>query len=398
MSPSPALEFCPALQVEVTAAVVLGVRLLALPGADLERELRAAADRNPAFVARELPACARCGRRLAAGRCPACAHPARSRPEPGDVPAAVSAWEQLRRDLLAALPARLAGAAMTVLAALDERGLISRQEVAALPAEVLGPVLAALREVGPPGIGAATVEESLLLQLDTAALAPADRALARLVLTEYAAELAEGGAAAVARAAGCPLARVAELLARLGRVLRPFPGLTSPTSTVWTVSTVDELPTRLPDLVFERHGEGVRAVVLERERWVVEVDVEYRQVLAAARAGSERFAGSAGGVRFAGSAGGRTDDVAMARAQLRDATTLVDQVHRRWALLTRLGALLADVHGAALLAGSTAFAPLTQVTAATRLGVHPSTVSRAARHRTARLVDGTVIPLRRLFG
>src|SRR5262249_25914815 len=145
MNATPALEIGPALQVEVTAAVVLGVRLLALPGADLERELRAAGDRNPAFVARELPVCVRCGRRLAAGRCLGCAGTAPLRPEPGDLPAAVSAWEQLRHDLLAALPTRLAGAATAVLAALDERGLLRRQEVASLPAGVLGSVLAALR-------------------------------------------------------------------------------------------------------------------------------------------------------------------------------------------------------------------------------------------------------------
>jgi len=30
--------------------------------------------------------------------------------------------------------------------------------------------------------------------------------------------------------------------------------------------------------------------------------------------------------------------------------------------------------------------------------VHASTVSRAVRHRSARLVDGTTVPLRRLFG
>jgi RNA polymerase sigma-54 factor len=378
-NPTPALGIGPALQVEVTAAVVLGVRLLALPGADLDRELRAAADRNPAFLARELPACVRCGRRLAAGRCPGCAGHAPFRPEPGDVPAVVSAWEQLRLDLLAALPTRLAGAAMTVLAALDERGLLRRQEVASLPVERLQAVLAALREVGPPGIGAATVEECLLLQLDAAPLAPADRALARLVLTEHAAELAEAGAAAVARAVGCPPARMAELLARLGRLLRPFPGLAAP-SPAHQMPVPDDRPAQPPDLVFERHAGGVRAVVPERERWAVAVDPDYRQALAAARAGA------------------RPDDLAAVRAQLRDAATLVDQVHRRWALLTRLGALLADVHGSALLAGSTAFPPLTQATAAARLEVHASTVSRAVRHRTARLANGTTVPLRRLFG
>src|SRR5262249_30503579 len=281
MNAAPALEIGPALQVEVTAAVVLGVRLLALPCTDLERELRATADRNPAFVARELPACVRCGRRLAAGRCPGCAGPAPFRPEHGDAPAAVSAGGQVRRDLLAALPARLAGAALAVLAALDERGLIRRQEVAALPAEVLGPVLAALREVGPPGIGAATVEECLLLQLDAAPLAPADRALARLVLTEHAAELAGGGAAGAARAGGGPRARMAELLARLGRLLRPFPGLASPAS----MAAADGPPAQPPDLVFERYGGRVQAVVPEAERWAVEVDPDYRQALAAARAG-----------------------------------------------------------------------------------------------------------------
>src|SRR5262249_26581143 len=131
----PALEIGPALRVEVTTAVVLGVRLLALPCVALERELRAAARRHPPVLAPRRPACARCGRRLAAGRCPGCARPAAFQPEPGELPAVVSGWEQLRHDLLAALPTRLAGAAVTVLAALDERGLIRRQELVVLPAE-----------------------------------------------------------------------------------------------------------------------------------------------------------------------------------------------------------------------------------------------------------------------
>jgi RNA polymerase sigma-54 factor len=372
----PAIGVGPVLQVEVTAAVVLGVRLLALPRADFEQEIRAAADRNPALLARERPCCVRCGRRCAGGTCGRCrrAAPGPALPAPDEAASVVSGWEQLRRDLLAALPSRLAGAAVAVLAAIDERGLLRRQEVAGLPADVLGAVVAALRQVGPPGIGASTAAESLLFQLDAAPLDPAERALARLVLTEHAAALAEGGPAAAARAAGCPPARMTDLLARLSRLLRPFPGLGRPEP------AAGEPPGQPPDLIFERNGDGVRALVPEYERWEIEVDPGYRQALAAARPGSS------------------PDQLAVARAQLRAARALVGQVRHRWALLTRLGALLAEVHGDRLLAGSMAFTPLTQAAAADRLGVHASTVSRAVRHRAAWLVDGRVVPLRRLFG
>jgi RNA polymerase sigma-54 factor len=362
------LQLRPALRLEVTAAIVLGVRLLALPRTDLDRELREAAASNPALLARELPCCLRCGRRSAAATCARC-RPARPAVPAAEPRSAVSGWEQLRQDLLAALPTRLAATAGAVLSALDDRGLLRPDELTGLPADDVGTVLAALREVGPPGVGAATVEEGLLRQLDTAPLAPADRALARLLLTEHAAVLAEGGPVAAASAMGCPQATVTELLARLARLLRPFPGLAQP---------ADPAPVGPPpDLVFELDGAAVRVVVPESEGWALEVDPAYRQVVAA---------------------GGNADQLAVARGQLRDAARLVDQVRRRWSLLARTGALLAEVHATALLRGSLAFGPLTQADAAARLAVHESTVSRAVRQRTARLPDGSVVPLRRLFG
>lgn len=371
----PAIEITAGLRVEVSAAVVLGVRLLALPHADLDRELRAAADRNPALVVRELPCCDRCGRRSAVRRCAQCrpAPAAAVIDEPGEA-AAVSAWEQLRRDLLAAIPSPLAAAGMTVLAALDERGLLDPAAVAALPADARDTVMAALRDVGPPGIGAATTQESLLRQLDEAPLSPADRALAARVLSEHAGVLAEDGPAAAARAAGCSPDRLTALLARLSRLLRPYPGLTHP------ASATDGTRGALPDVLFERHGDTVRAVVPECERWAIDIDDGYRSAVAAARPGTDPA------------------QLATVRDQLREARTLIGQVQRRWTLLTRLAALLAGEHADQLLAGSTTFTRLTQRSVAARLGVHESTISRAVRHRTARLIDGQVVPLGRFFG
>jgi RNA polymerase sigma-54 factor len=152
------------------------------------------------------------------------------------------------------------------------------------------------------------------------------------------------------------------LLTRLGRLLRPYPRLGD--------GEPGPVP-RPPDLVFEAHGGTVRAVLTEPE--VLDLDVDPGYLAAAGR-------------------------LAAARGGVRDARTMIGRIQHRWSMLQRLGDLLGEHHAQPLLAGSTAFPPLTQAQAAGRLRVHESTISRAVAHRHARLVSGQLITLRRMFG
>ncbi|WDZ82902.1 hypothetical protein [Micromonospora cathayae] len=375
MSQPPGLDLRPLLRTEISLNTVVSVRILSLSATDLALELHTAADSNPALVVREAPHCHRCGRRTFAGACRGCGDPAREPGYPAEPQSVVSSWDLLRQDLLVALPSSLAGAALEVLTLLDERGFIDPVELERFPHQVRDPVMAALRDVGPPGIGAADVRESLLLQVEAAPLSAPERQLARRLLSEFAEVLETGGPGAVARAIGRPETEITALLGRLSRLLRPYPRLDGGDT------GRPDLARQPPDVLFERDGERIRAVVPESERWEVGVDGNYRAALARAADRS-----------------GEDVQVSAARQQMREASLLVNAVHRRWALLVRVAGTLAERQRGPLLAGSLTFRPLTQRAVAGQLGVHESTVSRAVRNRTARLVDGRTVPLRVLFG
>lgn len=249
----------------------------------------------------------------------------------------------------------MAGVVVTVLAALDERGLLPTETRDTLLAQGMEPTglanaIRALREVGPPGIAARDPAESLLVQLDSAPLTATERELARRLLTVHSELITNGDLAGAAEREGCETSTIEALLRRMRRLLRPFPGLGEPSYQ----------PPTPPDLIFERDGDRVRARVTEQEAMDLSVDPEFPTA--------------------------------------READTVVRRVHRRWSMLQGLGDLLADHHADHLLNGSLAFRPLTQAQAAHLLEVHESTISRAVAHRCVQLVSGETVPLRRLFG
>ena len=346
-----ALTIRPEIRVEVNVSALISATLLALPTPELHATLLAEAHDNPLLVVRQFPVCRRCARRLVGNSCPRCGSAVERGPvEPA---AGVSAWEQLRLDARAAAPKHLVDAVLAVLCTLDERGLLTTEarETLLRHAIPVDPAIAILREVGPPGIAAATPAESLLVQLDDCPLPGPERDLARRLLTVHAEALANGDLTTIATTENCPPATIQALLARLRRLLRPYPGLGATTEPV----------TAPPDLRFEADGDRITAMVTEREALDVRIDP-----------GPAR--------------------------QIRDAKTVLARVELRWSLLQRLGDLLADRHADQLRAGSLAFRPLTQSRAARELGVHESTISRAVAHRHARLVNGELITLGRMFG
>ncbi len=371
-APTLSLTPRPEVAVGVSASAVLGAELLALPVPELERRVLQEAERNPALSVRLRRCCPSCGRALVTGRCRRCGRPGiESWPE--DVIAETSAPDRLHRDALAVGPAALAPVVAAVVAALDGRGLLdaaARAELAGAGVDhaQLAVVIEALRAVGPPGVAAETVQQNLLLQLDAAPLAVTEKARARRLLSEHAATLEAGRLGSIAAALGCAVADVEALLARMRRLLRPYPGLGGPDP------GIPAPPPAPPDLIFEvdRDGRTIRVELPERDRLLVEIDAGYRRL------------GRAAGPE--------------ALDQLRQARAFVGHLERRWSTLHRIGRLLAEHHAAPLLAGSTAFARITRAEAAGQLGVHASTVSRAVRHRRARLPDGSVVALPGLFG
>ena len=342
-----ALTIRPEARVEVNLSALISATMLTLTTPELHATLL----ENPLLVLRQRPVCRRCSRRLVGNSCPRCGSAVA--PGPVEPVATTSAWEQLRVDARAAAPKHLADAVLAVLCALDERGLLSTEARKTLLRQgiAVDQAVGVLREVGPPGIAAATPADSLLVQLGDCPLTGPERDLARRLLTVHQEPLANGDLSGIAVAEGCPVAVVHALLGRLRRLLRPYPGL----------GTSAERASAPPDLVFTGADGRVTAILPEREALEISLDP-----------------GEA--------------------SQTRQARAVLNRVEHRWSVLQRLGDLLADRHADQLLAGSLAFRPLTQALAARELDVHESTISRAVAHRHARLVNGELIALGRMFG
>jgi len=80
------------------------------------------------------------------------------------------------------------------------------------------------------------------------------------------------------------------------------------------------------------------------------------------------------------------------------ARELLERLQRRWRTLHRIAVAVVAEHADCLDRRSTGFRPIAQAEVALRLGLAPSTVSRAVRHRSVRLPWGEVVSAQRLFG
>jgi RNA polymerase sigma-54 factor len=217
-----------------------------------------------------------------------------------------------------------------------------------------------VREIGPPGIGATTVSDCLLLQLDALGLNDACARLARAVIADHLPALARGRFAAIAKTLGVSKAEVEQALAFIRERLRPYPEFEGNASS--RSSYV------VPDVVIREHPEIAGAFTVE----LVEPAL----------------------IRL----GIRSDRRTAADGSISRARSFVAHLRDRWDTLRRVAEYAVEQQGAFLVAGETALEPLTRAEVAAALDLHESTVSRAVADKFALLPDGTTVPLSRFFG
>lgn len=333
--------------------------LLPLPQRELGDLLEAAIRDNPLLQRAPGAPCAVCGRHCRSGLCGEC----RTLRLPVESRAHVDWRATLLADLRAALPVHLHRDAEMVVASLDDHGFLPEDDGTGEAAET-GPVLAALREVGPPGIGAHSASECLRLQV--AALVDDGSAPAFLldVLDHHLEAVAAGDLAAVATALDIPLRVVAEAVDCLRTRTRPFVLLDAPGPR-----------TPAPDVLFRReeYDDALHVEVTDLTWFGVELDDEIWS-----SAGPE----------------GR----AWLRPYRREATDLLRSVRARSVMLLRVATVLAERQRGFLLEGPAAHRPLTRHEVAAAIGVHPATVGRAVEGKDARCPDGRLVPLSACFG
>jgi RNA polymerase sigma-54 factor len=365
------MTMAPRLGLEVSPALVTFGEMLMLPYAAMQAVIEDEVGANPALERVDAGECPICRNGWRA-RCPVCAAPAsglgasvQPRSMGADVAVAESDSEALLHAVRMETTAADAAIAEYVVASLDRHGLLDRScaqlaaELRVAESRVAG-VLSVVRRAGPPGVGATTVTESLLLQLD--AYCPDDHRtpLARAVIADHLPALAKGHFASIAAALGTTRAEVRDVLALIRQRLRPYPAFEG-TATEPAVYVV-------PDVVVREHDDVAGELTVE----LVEPALT-------------RLAIRPRGMR------GDGPSVAQARS-------FVAQLRDRWQTLWRIADCAVQRQKAFLVHGPAALVPLTRAEVAADLGLHESTVSRAVADKYALLPDRTMVALSRFFG
>jgi RNA polymerase sigma-54 factor len=339
MSTTPAPELTPQLELRVSPALVAFAELLLLPAPELDELAARAADDNPAL---ELAA------------------PARHHGAAAD-PAALAVAEPTfaERILADARPALAPGDAPIaeyLLGNLDAHGFadLPDAEVAArlgVPAARVERVLAALRDAGPPALGARDLRACLRLQLERIEREQGrDLRLARAVVDAHLAALARGADAEIAAATGATPAAIAGVRRLLRAELQPYP--------VMDATPAPRPPALAPDIA-----------VAPDLAVTVRAGPPLRLAAAPAPAG----------------------DVAAARA-------LLARLEERRATLHRVASAAVEHQAGFVRRGPRELRALTRGELARALRLHESTVSRAVAGKHILLPDGRLVAFGAFFG
>jgi RNA polymerase sigma-54 factor len=363
------MAMAPKIGLEVSPAQVAFSEMLVLPCAAIESLVEAELSTNAALERLDAGECPLC-RGAWSTRCPVCAAPHRSNPssvagDVGDSAAAEPDTHALLRAVLLETTAGEAPIAECVVDSLDEHGRLDRScmEIAAelgVPEPAVARVLDVVREIGPPGVGATSVSDCLLLQLDALGLDDDCARLARAVIADHLPALARGRFASIANALCASRTDLEEVLALIRRRLRPYPAFDG------------NVPSRsshvVPDVVIREHHAVAGTFTLEL------VEPALMRI------------------------GIRSDGRAAADGSIARAKAFLAHLHDRWDTLRQVAEYAVQRQQDFLVAGETALKPLTRAEVAAALGLHESTVSRAVADKFALLPDGTPVPLSRFFG
>ncbi len=394
------------LRQNATAHLAQTMTFLHMTNAELEARLHHELAHNPALEMLDGRHCPECGRKLTRHPCPACAaargdeplvyftapEHATYRPAPPDDQR--DALEPTTGDTLETYVLRQMAHALAtpaerqlavyLLGQLDDDGLLTEAPAETawfnrVPLALVEKVLALIQRADPPGLGAASPTQALLIQLEglrESHPAPVLEA-AHTALTQHADLLARRDWSALGRALGLSRAQAENLAGFIQRNLNPYPA-----RAFWGREAVRaaEPGWRTPDVAIS----------------LSEASTPHPQLLV------EIFAPWGGFVRVNPQMQKMLSADPAARNtpwahQVEHAQMLARCLQQRQATLRRLLHLLASAQRQFILHGDRHMQPLTRAQVAQTLGVHESTISRAVAGKTVALPSGRMVPLAHFF-
>jgi RNA polymerase sigma-54 factor len=363
------------LDLRASPALIAASEMLELPSHALESVVQEALDQNPALERLDAAECAVCQDRWPT-RCPVCSPPGAPSPRAGASGVAAThpgldrSAPQTDADALLAM-VRMAVRA-SLVGSLDQHGRLDQE-----PSEMataLGTdesavcrVLSAVRQNGPPGVGATSAAECLLLQLDSLELVDdAARTLARRVIAGHLPALARGHFAVIASALDVDQQSVTEVLRLIRERLRPYPAFEGhapqPNARI------------IPDLVIRERPEAGGEFEVEL--------VEPRRLRLGIAPGYQRRLNQP-----------RHDEASQLRGLLAEARHLLGQLRDRWETLRLVATCTVERQKDFVREGPSGLQPLTRAEVAETLGLHQSTVSRATAGKYAMLPSHRIVPM-----
>jgi RNA polymerase sigma-54 factor len=298
-----------------------------------------------------------------------------SSPRVEDVSATGSLRDELLADVALAVPQRDRGLAEYVVASLDDRGFLAEDDSELARATGVGisrvrRVVQTVRDVGPPGVGARSLRETLILQLERLDDSPMV-GLASRIVEGHLEDLAHGRDQVIAASLGVALADVSEARTFIRSRLRPYTDLGTPS---WVPSVAADV------VVTERPDEpGAYDIELpENERYGLSLSPLYETLARDGDALSE-------------------EERARVIAQVAQARAFIERIERRRVTLRRVAQLVVSRQREFLRQGNSALVALTRAEVAHELGLHESTVCRAVSGRFVRLPCNRIVAFADFF-
>lgn len=405
----------PRNDVYITPQAIIANSLLQMSATELDQAVSEALAENPALEMPSPVLCPRCGTPLAGGTCPVCVSHSRNaeirRDDEGwwnedsrwrtrntalgeeddfDPLTLVAAETTLAEHMLEQLGPLLdpdeVEIATYIIDSLDEHGFFTLPSEEA--AEHLGcsserveAVLAKVHTIDPPGVGARSVQEGLLIQLEQLDSANGFREPARRILSECWDAFSRLSLDAIARRLRVPEDDVAATITFIGRNLNPFPANIN-----WSgPGPRNDSGSLHPDIIVRARPGGEHKYEIEipdSRRYRLRVNGLYQQMTRDLRAGSCQ-------ATYA--------EAEHLRDHLAQARLFINCVRQRWQTLERIALALVDIQEEFLDKGYRHLRPLTRSELADIVGVHESTVGRAVANKAIMLPNGRIIPLSDLF-
>ena len=400
----------PAPRTKVTPKAVVVSRLLQLPSSELEPVISQELSENPALELVEARCCERCGAVLSGAVCARCGQGieeafvrvgergyfvAESRDEDDlDPVSRIAAPWSLRDHILWQLYPQLSPVELEIasllLENLDRHGLLDCEPetiasaVDVPMADVLR-VLAAIQRQDPVGIGARTVQESLLIQLESWPEEDRLADLSKRLIEEHWEALGRGRLERIARDLGAQIEDVEQAKDFIRRKLHPYPAHAYLQHSASTEEPVEAYYLR-PDVIIALTNadceQDLDIQFPDEGRYRLSVRSAYRELLNTLhRKGTDA----------------NTDEYEHVREYVSRSKLFISGWEERWATLRQVLQALVSYQREFLLSDVSALRPLTRARLANMLGLHESTVSRAVASKYAQMPDGRIVALADFF-